>query len=391
MQHKGRSRLESVEEYIHLASELKDERDALTMEIADHKDNQERIVFDRNVLKERVEYLEEELQEKARQGLTWFNCLQEARLEAGELKAELENLKADNARRNFGKQGNSLFGEVEDKRLELEKRYGSLRARHEGMVKVHNMTKQHLQRLKNQVATLLQVKSCHADASQIQRLTQALVQKEGEEDSNMSSRLMEFHDAFSEFGDKKDYVNFLQLQLEDSKKVVAALNKELQTKTLLHLSETDRLRHTEHQLHISESKVERLNSENIKLRLKIDDLRIKMQSHSQRDPQNVLQKANSSLRKTKSAAGLIDAKPASVPQLASKKDDRENFTSKVNAKVAKMEPQIAKPRAAPAKDEHGQTFNAKVAKMEPQLPSLGQPQQKMNIGKSLNSRLTTKN
>lgn len=32
----------------------------------------------------------------------------------------------------------------------------------------------------NQVATLLQVKSCHADASQIQRLTQALVQKEGE-------------------------------------------------------------------------------------------------------------------------------------------------------------------------------------------------------------------
>lgn len=76
MQHKGRSRLESVEEYMHLASELKDERDALTMEIADHKDNQERIVFDRNVLKERVEYLEEELQEKARQGHTWFNCLQ---------------------------------------------------------------------------------------------------------------------------------------------------------------------------------------------------------------------------------------------------------------------------------------------------------------------------
>lgn len=37
---------------------------------------------------------------------------QEARLEAGETKAELESLKADNARRNFGKQGNSLFGEV---------------------------------------------------------------------------------------------------------------------------------------------------------------------------------------------------------------------------------------------------------------------------------------
>lgn len=358
LQHKGRSRLESIEEYIHLASELSEERDTLTMKLADLKDSQERILFDRNVLKERVEHLEEELQEKARQGQTWFNCLQEARNEAGELKAELENLKADNARRNFGKQGNSLFGEVEDQRLELEKKYGSLRARHEGAMKVHNMTKQHLQRLKNQVATLLQVKSCHADASQIQRLTQALVQKEGEvkmlntkisslekqkEERNISSRLMEFHDAFSEFGDKKDYVNFLQLQLEDSKKALAALNKELQTKTLLQLSETDRLRHTEHQLHVSESNVERLNSENIKLRLKIDDLRLKLQSHSQKDPQNVSQTSTSSgLRKTKSAILLSGANSKNTRTSALIKKGQENTVS-INAKVAKLEPSILKP------------------------------------------------
>lgn len=358
LQHKGRSRLESIEEYIHLASELSEERDTLTMKLADLKDSQERILFDRNVLKERVEHLEEELQEKARQGQTWFNCLQEARNEAGELKAELENLKADNARRNFGKQGNSLFGEIEDQRLELEKKYGSLRARHEGAMKVHNMTKQHLQRLKNQVATLLQVKSCHADASQIQRLTQALVQKEGEvkmlntkisslekqkEERNISSRLMEFHDAFSEFGDKKDYVNFLQLQLEDSKKSLAALNKELQTKTLLQLSETDRLRHTEHQLHVSESNVERLNGENIKLRLKIDDLRLKLQSYSQKDPQNVSQTSTSSgLRKTKSAILLSGANSKNTRTSALIKKGQENTLS-INAKVAKLEPSILKP------------------------------------------------
>lgn len=76
LQNKGRSRLESIEEYIHVATELKEERDALTLELADLKDNQERILFDRNLLKEKVEYLEEELQEKGRQGQTWFNCLQ---------------------------------------------------------------------------------------------------------------------------------------------------------------------------------------------------------------------------------------------------------------------------------------------------------------------------
>ena len=80
LQHKGRTRLESIEEYINLASELKEERDVLTMKLADCEDNQERIVFDRNVLKERVGYLEEELQEKTRQARTWFNCLQASKL-----------------------------------------------------------------------------------------------------------------------------------------------------------------------------------------------------------------------------------------------------------------------------------------------------------------------
>ena len=76
LQNKGRSRLESVEEYINLASELKEEREILMMKLADYEDNQERMLFDKNVLKERVEYLEEELQEKTRQAHTWFNCLQ---------------------------------------------------------------------------------------------------------------------------------------------------------------------------------------------------------------------------------------------------------------------------------------------------------------------------
>ncbi|XP_029208767.2 protein Spindly-B-like [Acropora millepora] len=358
LQKKGKSRLESVEEYINLASELQEERDVLLMKVADYENNQERIAFDRNVLKERVDQLEEELQEKTRQGHNWFGCLQEARLEAGEIKAELESLKADNARRNFGKHGNSLFGEVEDRRLELEKKYASLQARHEGMIKIHNMTKQHLQRLKNQVATLLQVKSCHADASQIQRLTHALVQKEGEikilnakistlekerEENNMSDRLMEFHDAFSEFGDKKDYVNFLQLQLEDSKKTVSELNKELQTKTLLQLAETDRLRHTEHQLHSSESKVERLNNENIKLRLKIDDLRMKLQSHTEKKEPQAVQQNNSSTRKTKSSSVELsnnNRKAGRLPQTSFKEQGRENFAPAV--KAVKKEPGISR-------------------------------------------------
>lgn len=159
----------------------------------------------------------------------------------------------------------------------------------------------------------------------------------------MSDRLMEFHDAFSEFGDKKDYVNFLQLQLEDSKKTVSELNKELQTKTLLQLAETDKLRHTEHQLHASESKVERLNNENIKLRLKIDDLRMKLQSHTEKKEPQAVQQGNSSTRKTKSSSIDLsnnNRKAGRLPQTSFQEQGRENFAPAV--KAVKKEPKTSR-------------------------------------------------
>lgn len=58
---------------------------------------------------------------------------------------------------------------------------------------------------------------------------------------------------------------------------------------------------------------------------------------------------SSSLRKAKSATGLMNTKRISVQQSASKKDDRENSTSKVNAKIAKMESTKAKTPLVPAK------------------------------------------
>ena len=71
---------------------------------------------------------------------------------------------------------------------------------------------------------------------------------------------------------------------------------------------------------------------------------------SQKDAQEVSQNiTSSSLRKEKSATGLMEAKRISIQQSAPKKDGRENFTSKVNAKIAKMEPTNAKPPLAPAK------------------------------------------
>lgn len=71
---------------------------------------------------------------------------------------------------------------------------------------------------------------------------------------------------------------------------------------------------------------------------------------SQKHVQDVSQNTtSSSLRKAKSATGLIDTKRISVQQSVFKKDGRENFTSKLNTKVAKMELTKAKTPLVQAK------------------------------------------
>ncbi|XP_031549338.1 protein Spindly-like isoform X2 [Actinia tenebrosa] len=280
-----------LEEQRRICTDLQLERDSLVMAMSDLKNIQEQLKFDNRAILEKYESLEEEMQEKIRQAQTWYNCLQEARQEAGELKAELDSLKADVASKNFKEKGNSLFGEVEDRRLELERKYLTMQTQHECLLKTHNITKQHLHKLKNQVAALLQVRGNTADVSQLQRLQKALDRKEGEvkilniklnslekkqAENSLSGRLKEFHDAFSDFGDKKDYVNFLELQLEDTKKKTADLQKELQTKTLVQLGESERLRHSETQLYNAESNLEKLKTENMRLKLRIEDLRMKL-------------------------------------------------------------------------------------------------------------------
>ena len=280
-----------VEEQRRISAHLQMELDSVVMSLSDMKDLKQRFEFDNDSLKQQISCVNEELKEKTRQSETWYNCLQEARQENGELKAELQILKAEKSSGSFRGKGNSLFGEVEDRRLELEKKFVSLQAEHECLVKTYTLTKQQLHRLKNEVAGLFNVKGTYADSCQIERLKAALTHSRDEikmlsaklasidrqqSDSCLDSRMKEFHEAFSDFGDKKDYVEYLQLQLEESKKANATLKKEFETKTLLQLSESDKLRHAEGQLHKAECNIETLNNENLKLRLKVDELKVKL-------------------------------------------------------------------------------------------------------------------
>lgn len=65
-----------LEEQKQLTTELQTERDCLLMEITQLKNIQEQQAFDKKVVEEKFQEIEEELQEKNRQSQMWYNCLQ---------------------------------------------------------------------------------------------------------------------------------------------------------------------------------------------------------------------------------------------------------------------------------------------------------------------------
>ena len=64
------------------------------------------------------------------------------------LKSELDLLKLEQKRGFHGNRGNSLFGEVEDKRVEAERKLISLQVKYESLEKNYSTTKQRYARLK---------------------------------------------------------------------------------------------------------------------------------------------------------------------------------------------------------------------------------------------------
>ncbi len=81
--------------------------------------------------------------------------MQEAKDHNVALKSELDLLKLDLEAGCHGSKGNSLFGEVEDKRVEAERKFISLQVRHESLEKNHSVTKQRYARLKVRVRTFV--------------------------------------------------------------------------------------------------------------------------------------------------------------------------------------------------------------------------------------------
>ncbi|KAK9535716.1 hypothetical protein VZT92_008082 [Zoarces viviparus] len=238
-------------------------------------------------LQRRLEQSTEDREEREKEAVSLFNVLQKSRVENRDLQIQLDQVLQQAQDPNS--KGNSLFAELEDKRAQMERQLIGMKVQHLSLQKQHAFSKQQLQRMKVQIATLMQLQGSRADPAQLERLQCMLSEKNGEiqclitklqrqEKVEMMLKSQLANPAPAEGGDSQDetyYTDLLKMKLNNSVKDAERLGDELSLQRMKSLSESQRALELERKLFSSERLFKQTQSDKIRLQLRVEELQHK--------------------------------------------------------------------------------------------------------------------
>ncbi|XP_064314993.1 protein Spindly isoform X1 [Phalacrocorax carbo] len=279
-------------------------------------------------LRNQLERLQGEKEEREKEVVSYCNALEKAREANQELQIQLDH--AVQQTLDPTSKGNSLFAEVEDRRAEMERQLISVKIKYQSLQKQHAFTREQLQRMKLQMATLLQMKGSQAEFEQLERLQSMLEQKNGEiEDLLMKVRQLEkFKTLYenmeesragsSSKGESEDryYADLLQMKLDNSNKETESLKNELSLQRMKALYESQRVLEVERKLFTNERHLQACQSENMNLRVMLDELKMKY------EPEELLKGIKIKKKREKIPVDSTSVKEAALTQLPSKEETK---------------------------------------------------------------------
>ncbi|MEQ2266004.1 hypothetical protein XENORESO_016302, partial [Xenotaenia resolanae] len=178
-------------------------------------------------LQRQLERITEEKEDREKEAVSWFNSLEKSREQNRDLQIQLDQVLQQAQDPNS--KGNSLFAELEDKRAAMERQLISMKVQYQSLQKMHAFSKQQMQRMKVQIATLMQLQGSRADPAQLERLQSMLSEKNGEiqnlmtklqrlEKMEMLLKSQPANPVQAEVGgqDETYYTDLLKLQLSNS-------------------------------------------------------------------------------------------------------------------------------------------------------------------------------
>uniref|UniRef100_A0A3Q1G7C5 Protein Spindly n=1 Tax=Acanthochromis polyacanthus TaxID=80966 RepID=A0A3Q1G7C5_9TELE len=249
--------------------ELENIKEQLEQNLQESQFREQQLEVASSSLQRHLQRVTEEKEEREREAVSCFNALEKSREANRDLQVQLDQVLQQ--AQDPDSRGNSLFAELEDKRAEMERQLISMKVQYQSLQKIHGFSKQQMQRMKVQIATLMQLQGSRADPAQLERLQAMLAEKNGEIQSLMSKlqRLEKVEMLLksqppppAEGGDLQDetyYTDLLKMKLDNSVKEVERLGDELSLQRMKSLSESQRALELERKLFTSERLLKQVN------------------------------------------------------------------------------------------------------------------------------------
>ncbi|XP_038555810.1 protein Spindly isoform X1 [Micropterus salmoides] len=280
--------------------ELENIKGELEQTLQESRYREQQLELTNSSLQRHLERITEEKEEREKEAVSWFNALEKSRLANRDLQIHLDQVLQQ--AQDPSSKGNSLFAELEDKRAEMERQLISMKVQYQSLQKQHAFSKQQLQRMKVQIATLMQLQGSRADPAQLERLQFMLSEKNGEiqnlmcklqrlEKGEMMLKSQPANPAPAESGDGQDetyYTDLLKMKLNNTVKDAERMGDELSLQRMKSLSESQRALELERKLFSSERLLKQAQSDKIKLQLQVEELQHKYEPKAAK--KNLIQK-----------------------------------------------------------------------------------------------------
>ncbi|XP_076993728.1 protein Spindly isoform X2 [Tamandua tetradactyla] len=267
-------------------TEMESMKTALKEEVNELQYRQEKLELLSTNLLRQVDRLKEEKEDREKEAVSYYNALEKARVANQDLQVQLDQALQQALDPNS--KGNSLFAEVEDRRAAMERQLISMKVKYQSLKKQNAFNREQMQRMKLQIATLLQMKGSQSEFEQQERLLAMLEQKNGEIKHLLGEirSLEKFKNLYESMEckpspssgileDNTYYTDLLQIKLDNLNKENESTKGELSIQRMKALFESQRALDIERKLFANERCLQLSQSENMKLRAKLDELKLK--------------------------------------------------------------------------------------------------------------------
>lgn len=236
------------------------------------------------IAKNNEENLRQAKEDAERETSSYYNTLELCREECRELQVELNILKLQPNDPNS--RGNSLFAEVEDKRVQAEKNLISMKSKYTCMQRQTDQLKHYTMKLKMQISALLETRSRTIDQQHVRSLEESLsvarndntklVQKVKALQDKLSKRGEDFiPTGDTSTGDHTGVVQFFKNELKEKNSEIERLTEELRLNEIYLRVESKKVTSLQHDLYERGKHLDASKSARFKLQVEIDRLKMK--------------------------------------------------------------------------------------------------------------------